>query len=212
MGRSILASSDPSDLESSQEFGKILFGAFKRTENTNYLNESIHILRQLLARLLPKPLRVNTILSHMQSLYTRSKISQGHRRMQDQQEMVELIPQFLDDGSHLLSLHDRINFGCIWPLLARATQHPSTPIAYDTALSFMQDIASFSPTLHLQHTTLTTLHTHPDVLPLDYASYQVEQGQLKEAIETLEQGRALLWSEVRHLRASVDQLLYVARN
>jgi hypothetical protein len=44
-------------------------------------------------------------------------------------------------------------------------------------------------------------------MPLDYASYQVDLYQLEEAIETLERGRALLWSEMRHLRTSIDQLL-----
>ncbi|KAH9973624.1 hypothetical protein BJV74DRAFT_195586 [Russula compacta] len=43
-------------------------------------------------------------------------------------------------------------------------------------------------------------------LPLDYASYLVQISQLKQAIETLEQGRGLLWSEMRGLRASIDQL------
>ena len=45
-------------------------------------------------------------------------------------------------------------------------------------------------------------------MPLDYASYQVQRGQLEQAIETLERGRALLWSEMRHLRTSTDQLLH----
>ena len=43
-------------------------------------------------------------------------------------------------------------------------------------------------------------------LPLDYASYQIEKVQVKEAIETLERGRTLLWSEMRGLRTSTDQL------
>ncbi len=44
-------------------------------------------------------------------------------------------------------------------------------------------------------------------MPLDYASYYVDLRQLEEAIETLERGRALLWSEMRHLHTSVDQFL-----
>ena len=48
LGRSILASSDPSDQQSSShEFGEILFKAFEHTRNINYLNESIHTHRQL---------------------------------------------------------------------------------------------------------------------------------------------------------------------
>ena len=206
LGRSILASSDPSDLESSREFGEILFEAFERTQNINYLNESILTFRQILARRPPKIPRMRTILGLFISLSTRFKISRGNR-MQDLQEMVELHPQFLSDGSQWLSLPHRFNLACCWALLARATQHPSTSTAYETALSLMQDVAPFSPTLHLQHATFTTFLIFSHEIPLAYASYQVERGQLEQAIETLERGRALLWSEMRHLRTSIDQLL-----
>ena len=42
--------------------------------------------------------------------------------------------------------------------------------------------------------------------PLNVASYQIRMGKLEPAIETLEQGRALLWSEMHGLRTSTDQL------
>ncbi|KAI9441239.1 hypothetical protein H4582DRAFT_2205741 [Lactarius indigo] len=41
---------------------------------------------------------------------------------------------------------------------------------------------------------------------MDYGSFLSEGGQVELAVETLEQGRALLWSEMRGLRTSVDQL------
>ena len=44
-------------------------------------------------------------------------------------------------------------------------------------------------------------------MPLDYASYQINLGQLEEAVETLEQGRVLLWSEMRGLRTSGRQFI-----
>ncbi len=69
----------------------------------------------------------------------------------------------------------------------------------------MQDSLLFAPTLQLQHAILTTFDL-AHRMPLDYASYQVDLHQLEEAIKTLERGRTLLWSEMRHLRASVDQL------
>src|SRR5260221_13448772 len=48
-------------------------------------------------------------------------------------------------------------------------------------------------------------------LPLNYASYLAHMGQLKHAIETLERGRGLVWSEMRGLRTSIDSLLRVDR-
>ncbi|KAH9057059.1 CHAT domain-containing protein [Lactarius deliciosus] len=59
--------------------------------------------------------------------------------------------------------------------------------------------------LSLQHATLATYDLSHNV-PLDYASYQIDIRQLEEAIVTLERGRALLWSEMRRFRASIEQL------
>ncbi|KAI9465704.1 hypothetical protein BJY52DRAFT_1220462 [Lactarius psammicola] len=42
-------------------------------------------------------------------------------------------------------------------------------------------------------------------VPSDYASYQIKTVQFKQAVETPERGRALLWSEMRSLRTTADQ-------
>jgi len=70
----------------------------------------------------------------------------------------------------------------------------------------MQDSLAFAPTLDIQHFRLVAIRDCVEILPLAYASYQINIGQLKKAIETLEQGRGLLWSEIRGLRTSVDRL------
>ncbi|KAI9454289.1 CHAT domain-containing protein [Lactarius psammicola] len=104
------------------------------------------------------------------------------------------------------TLPNRFQFACAWAFSARRTQHPSVSTAYESAMSLKRDTLLFAPTLQLQHATLATSdYTHS--MPLDYASYQVDLHQLEEAVETLERGRALLWSEMRQLRTSVDQLL-----
>ena len=206
--RSILASTEPSDLESSHEFGQILSEAYKRTENIEYLNESIDTFRQILAHRPSTLLHMSVITWQLEALEMRSNISLDHR-LQDQHEIVGLYPQLLSGASQLLGLPYRLNATCRWALFARHIEHPSVSTAYETALSLMEEIAPFSPTLQLQHATLTTLSGCCHEMPLDYASYQVEQGQLEQAIETLERGRALLWSEMRHHRTPIDQLFKV---
>ncbi|KAI9451569.1 CHAT domain-containing protein [Lactarius psammicola] len=93
------------------------------------------------------------------------------------------------------------------PSFARGFRHPSTSIAYENAISSMQKALLFAPTLQLQHATLLTTSDYSHRMPLDYASYRIDLRQVEGAIEILERGRALLWSEMRHLRTSVDQLL-----
>ena len=43
-------------------------------------------------------------------------------------------------------------------------------------------------------------------MALDYASHRINTGQLEEATEILEQGRSILWSEMRGIRTPAAQL------
>jgi hypothetical protein len=46
-------------------------------------------------------------------------------------------------------------------------------------------------------------------IPLDYASHLIQTNQIEKSVETLERGRAFLWSEMRGLRSSIDQITLV---
>jgi tetratricopeptide (TPR) repeat protein len=52
------------------------------------------------------------------------------------------------------------------------------------------------------------IYTEP---PKNMASYMVSRGRFPEAIETLERGRALIWSEMRGYRTSIHQLTFYLR-
>ena len=117
---------------------------------------------------------------------------------------MQLFPELANDGSG--EVFNRCKISCTWARSARLNAHPSTPTAYKTAISLLQDTLVFSPTLQTQHFLLQQLLRREGVLPSDYASYLIETSQFKHAIETLERGRALLWSEMRGFRTSADQL------
>ena len=198
-GRFILASSPGERIL--ELFGDLLYEAFDRTKKIKYLNESISVCHQLLETTLsPAPIFAIPFLSC--ALFLRSQHFPGYRT-KDLDEAMGLLSQFVSSAYY--SVPDRFELACWWASSARRTRHSSISTAYATALSLMQDTVLFSPTLQLQHATLA-MHFINQSLPLDYASYQVDQNQLVEAIETLERGRALLWSEMRHLRAPIDQL------
>ncbi|KAI9435663.1 hypothetical protein BJY52DRAFT_1331022 [Lactarius psammicola] len=124
---------------------------------------------------------------------------------QDPDEALELLSQGVNDAHE--SLPDRSRFACEWAFIARRTRHRSVSAAYENAVSLMQGTPLFPPTLQLQHATLAKMSDYFHKTLLDYTSYQVDLHQLEEAVVTLERGRSLLWSEMRHLRASIDQLL-----
>ena len=184
-------------------FGSKLFEAFDRTKKIEYLNESISVRRQQIETSLSEAMRVMILPCLALSLITRVRLFPGYRT-QDLDEALELFSQFVSSAHP--SVPDRLWITCGWALIARLTRHSSVSTAYETSQSLMQDAVLFSPTLQLQHTTLASTHHITQNLSLDYASYRVDQHQLEGAIEVLERGRALLWSEMRHLRASVDQL------
>lgn len=109
---------------------------------------------------------------------------------------------FEEDGS---DASDRLYIAWLWVSVARYPNHPSTLAAYQGAMSAIHDSLIVGPTVQAQHTIMGNIGSYMRI-PLEYASYQIERGQLEPAIEVLEEGRALLWSEMRGLRSSTDQL------
>ncbi|KAH9057683.1 CHAT domain-containing protein [Lactarius vividus] len=205
LGRSKLTSSIPKHPCISilfEVFGNMLLEAFWRTNKIGYLNESISIRRQKFRRESLRSSCIGSILTFSITLLIRFVGSPSHST-QDLDEGLELLSQYVNDRN--LNPPIRFHVAYSWASLARCASHPSVSTAYETALSLMQDTLHFAPTLQLQHATLAT-YDHSHNIPLDYASYQVDLRQFKEAIVTLERGRALLWSEMRRFRASIYQL------
>jgi CHAT domain-containing protein len=201
-GRSIAASSHKAMVVNA--FSEMLYDAFLHTKKIEYLDESIRTHRQMFeSSTFKQAERLRTLPRLSRSLIVRSWYFPRYRT-RDLDEALELISQCV--GNALVPLPSRLWVACLWAFTAQGARHPTVSTAYETTLSLMQEALLFSPTLQLQHATLATNDvTHS--LPLDYASYRVDQNQLEEAIETLERGRALLWSEMRHLRVSIDQLV-----
>ncbi|KAF8264264.1 CHAT domain-containing protein [Lactarius quietus] len=205
-GRNIVASSTPTDMITATpcaRFSEVLFEAFMRTSNIGYLNESIGLRRQALELWLAPAIRIRGTYDLFLSLFARSRVFPDYRA-EDLDESLELLAQCANNEHGFLPA--RCWFACMWASVARLTGHPTISTAYGTAMSLMQDTPLMAPTLQLQHTTLA-IHDECLKMPLDYASYLIELHQLEDAIIILEKGRALLWSEMRHLRASSDRIL-----
>jgi CHAT domain-containing protein/tetratricopeptide (TPR) repeat protein len=182
-------------------FAVILYRAYGSTKRSDYLNEAITTLRDL--RKIPatnKTIQFEMGLVLLQSLASRLTLS---HRQEDFEELMQLCPELANDASG--EVFTRFEIPCLWARIARVYMHPSAPIAYEMAMSLLQETLVFCPTLQTQHLRLTQAF-RGNRLPLDYASYQIQNGQVKQAVGTLEQGRALIWSEMRGLRTSTDQL------
>jgi tetratricopeptide (TPR) repeat protein len=183
-------------------FAEILFRAYRSTKRSDYLNHSIATLRDLRKISGPsKASRFDVGYMLFRSLFARLTLS---NRREDFEELKQLCPELANDTSG--EVITRFKITCLWADVARVKMHLSASILYEAAMSLLQETLVSSPTLHTQHLRLARLFIKGERLPLDYASYQIQNGQVKQAVETLEQGRALIWSEMRGLRTSTDQL------
>ncbi|KAI0248467.1 CHAT domain-containing protein [Lactifluus subvellereus] len=183
-----------------------LFRAFKRNHRISFLEESISLLRYAIkvgeggAQGTRGAFHRQALQALHQCLLRRWMLI--HHR-EDLDEAILLLQTSIDHESD--NPPDKLKDACTWTNLARTTAHPSVSTAYQIAMSWMQRSLIFAPTLHTKHAHLTAIQ-QANKMPLAYASYRVETGHLKQAVETLEQGRALLWSEMRGLRTSIDRL------
>ncbi|KAH8978823.1 CHAT domain-containing protein [Lactarius akahatsu] len=186
----------------SRSLSEVLLLAFRHTNKTDYLNESIILDYDILKLKSARAEHFHTILRLVPSLLTRSQLL---GRREDPHEAVRLMSLAVDN--QYANEPDRFRLSCNWALIARRIRHSSVPTAYKTSISLMQRSLSFAPTVSIQHARLVEMSDQCQSMPLDYASYQIDLGRFEEAVETLEQGRALLWSEMRGLRTPIAQFV-----
>ena len=123
----------------------------------------------------------------------------------DCEESMALFQSALDE--EYADLHTRFVIADEWAACARLHQHPLAALAYEKAISLMQSSLTVGPTLEVRHWRIKMKWGgNNSALPHKYASYHIEMGSLERAVEILERGRALLWSEIRGLRTPMDQL------
>jgi len=179
--------------------------SFKRTRKIKYLNRAISIARENINTADgPQSLQIlrnGSLVCLTQLLQERLNLFNFR---EDLDELMQLYPM-ISAHQHVTSAQD-CPLSCYWASIAHRFGHPSAPTAYDQAISSIQASLMFAPTVDVQHSRLVAMGDKIKTLPLDHTSYQIRTGRLKQAIETLEQGRALLWSEMRGLRTSTDKL------
>ncbi|KAI0250890.1 CHAT domain-containing protein [Lactifluus subvellereus] len=164
------------------DLGMDLFRAFQQNHKISFLEESISLLRYVV-----EVAGEQGVVHHFALGGLHKCLLQRWTLLADRQD--------LDEAIHLLQLSiddkcanppEKLQVACTWANIARLYAH---------LLSF----------LRTRHAHLVAVK-EASKMPLAFASYHVQTGRLDQAIETLEQGRALLWSEMRGLRTSIDRL------
>ena len=176
----------------------VLLLAFEGSNKIGYLDESIALGQEILKMKGAESMRFET--SRLLGIALIGRFSFFYR-IEDLHELIRIMALAAVD--HYALVPDRFRFSSASAHLGRCMGHPSISEAYEKTMALMQDSLSFSPTIQIQHDSLFATEDVCKRVPLDYASYLVDLGQLEKAIETLERGRALLWSEMRGLRTPI---------
>jgi CHAT domain-containing protein len=119
----------------------------------------------------------------------------------DLDETFSLFSQ-LSHISHAVSRTD-LTSAKSWATSAEATNHSSALVAYQTALKFLdQHVALLSSSSrHYDAVSMATAS-----LAVDAFSCSIRNGALATAVELVEQGRAVFWTQLARFRTTLDEL------
>ena len=183
----------------------LLERAFEHTHRIEDINESIGLLRGVIKTPMGQASCDTVFPVLLSSLVKCPTSSHGTQYITDSIETFDECFSLAAD-SRYSSLPSRLRDSCSLAQWSHRAGRPSVSTAYEKAMSLMEDLVIFAPNLQSQHTTLVANLGMAGQLPTDYASHLIHINQIEQAIETLERGRALLWSELRGFRMSADQL------
>ncbi|KAH8105041.1 CHAT domain-containing protein [Phellopilus nigrolimitatus] len=174
---------------------------FKQTGQMEDIEESIVLHRDALRLLPPGHPDRSEFLSNLGRAMRTRFAKTG--RMDDLEESLHYYEEGAD---HVFSnTLMRLSVAVRWAALARSQRHVSTVKAYRLALSLLESWLVKSPTVQMQHKILSGKNGY-QTLASDAASYAIEIGDVAQAVEMLEQGRALIWSQLRGFRTPIEQL------
>lgn len=180
-----------------RSLGSLLRTGFDLNGKVEYLEESISMYRRALGTSGPNEIPILKDIST--SLLDCWRLL---GRTQDLDESMRLCNAVADD--RYAPTPERLDRARLWASRARDTGHPSALIAYQSVISLIQAFVVFAPTLGMQYARLVSKEILK--VPMECASYLIHTDRLEQAFETLEQGRTLLWSEMRRFRPFVDPL------
>ncbi|PPQ93378.1 hypothetical protein CVT25_007087, partial [Psilocybe cyanescens] len=155
-------------------------------------------------RLAPHPERSTSLNDLANALWTQFNQRREQRDLDEAMSFFSAAAQYLfQPPSH------RLKFAKRWIAIAVQSQHNSAIRGYDTALQALPQLAALS--LHVQ-SRQKALTTGTDGLARDASICAILSGNLQKAIELLESGRGIFWSQVLSLRSPFHQIRNIEPN
>ena len=139
---------------------------------------------------------LNNIAHYLSSRFTQS------RQLKDKEELFSLYAQLV----HVPQFVSSIDFSAAraWVLVAEYFQHPTILLAYETSLRLLIQHLATLPSLP-RH--LVVLRGLTSSLAVDAFSVCLHKHAPARAVELLEQGRGVFWSQLTRLRSPLDDVM-----
>ena len=166
------------------------------------LEEAILLHREALELRPPgNPDRPSSLINLASCLHTRFTRSE---QAEDREALFSLYLQLVDiDLLQMVSSSD-LSAARVWIRVAERFQHSSTLLAYETSLRLLVGHLSTLPSLP-RH--LDLLKKATSSLAVDAFSACLRNRALARAVELLEQGRGVFWSQLTRLRLPLDDVI-----
>ena len=180
--------------------GYSLLMRFREGHQETDLDEAISLHRQALE--LQPPLRPNRTLSliHLGNALS-TRFEEGGRLESDLDEALSLYRTATQCRSQPPS--DLFNFARKWIHYADRNEHISAINAYNTALQVLSQVAALGFDVQFRQEALAA---DTDGLARDASRCAIRAGNLEKAVEFLEAGRSIFWTQILSLRSPLDQL------
>ena len=178
---------------------KALFILFEHKGQLTDLDESISLNRQALDfRPPPHPDRSQSLTNLALALTIRFEEGGQRNDLDEAMSTYRTATQYLyQPPSRLLDTAKK------WIQDAKRNEHISVIDAYDTALQALPQVAALSFEVQSRQEALAA---DSDGLARDASIYAIRTGNLDKAIEFLEAGRSVFWTQVLSLRSPFNQL------
>ncbi|KAJ7469419.1 TPR-like protein [Mycena galericulata] len=178
--------------------GSSLFDRFARLGDPDDLNKSVSIL-ETVVHLIPdshpdRPVMLNNLGN---SLLTSSKLHSDHNTLQQAILCFTLAARSMTGSAHI-----RFTAASTWAKVAKMAEHSSLMDAYHIAIGLLPELAWLGLSIRDRHYHLLEAGT----VARDAAAAAIASGQAELAVEWLEQGRSIIWSQLLNLRSPVDLL------
>ena len=139
---------------------------------------------------------LDTLARYLCSRFSRSK------QLQDKEELFSLYAQLV----HVPQLVSSIDLSAAraWIRIAEDFQHPTIVLAYETSLRLLIRHLATLPSLPQHHVILKNLTSS---LAVDAFSACLRKRTPARAVELLEQGRGVFWSQLTRLHSPLDDVI-----